>query len=349
MLEHGGLPEVLNPYLIELINKTGGPDGPIGLQFIARPDFEQAGFEGEVSDTLNEDEHEVPEAPGVVDKYRAGKDEYGEYPGRVLWTITRNCAAYCRYCTRGREVGIPANMEGPTSGALAHTPHLSKEQIDRSLAYITENVGIREVILSGGDPLTLKPEVFKYVLFHLGKLQQQDVIDIVRIGTRVPIHNPRMIKDYHLEAASYLRYPKWMIHTNNEVELTDEALDAIHRLRKASDGVVYTQSVLLRGVNDHPQVLRNLFNKAAIENFVPYYVYQNDPVYWAKHFTVPIMEAIEIWGHVRPVLSGVAATARLVIDTPHGYGKIPLPEGNAWTIDYGQGFKDFKGTVRELE
>lgn len=343
MLEHGGLPEVLNPYLIELINNTGGPEGPVGLQFIARPELEQEDNNSQHLDSLNEDEHEVPQAPGVVYKYEAGEDEYGQYPGRVLWTVTRNCAAYCRYCTRGREVGIPAYMDGPTSGALAHTPHLSKEQIDQSLAYIAETSGIREVILSGGDPLTLKPEVMKYIFYHLGKLQREDKLDIVRVGTRVPIQNPRMLKDHHFEALSYLRYPRLMIHTNHAVELTSEAKNTLHQMQEASKGVVMTQSVLLKGVNDHPQTLRELFNLVAIEGWFPYYLYTCDLVGWANHFRNTFSEVIDIWGHVRPVLSGVAATARLVIDTPHGSGKVPLPEGNAWVIDYGQGFRDFKG------
>lgn len=345
MLEHGGLPEVLNPYLIERIMDTGGELSPLWPQFIANPDQEQDGFEGVVSDTLIEDEHEIPGAPGLVYKYEAGEDEYGEYPGRGLWTITRNCAAYCRYCTRGRLVGIPANLEGPLKGTLSHTPHLSKDQIDQTLEYLKNNDGINEVILSGGDPLTLKPEVLKYVLYHLGNMQREGSLDIVRIGTRVPIHNPRMLKPHHYEALSYLRYPRLMIHTNHVLELSDEALAALHQMQEASKGIIMTQSVLLKGVNDNPKVLRDLFNLAAKEGFVPYYVYQNDPVYWAKHFTVPFEEALAIWGKVRPVLSGVAATARLVIDTPYGYGKIPLPEGDSWVIDYGRGFKDFKGTI----
>lgn len=341
MLEHGGLPEVLNPYLINLIQETGGAEGPIGVQFIARPDLEGQITHEKPSDPLLEEEHEV--APGLVYKYEGGEDEYGTYPGRALFTVTRNCVSYCRYCTRGREVGIPANKEGPLNGALSHTPHLSKEQIDESFDFIESHPEINEIILSGGDPMTVRPDVMKYIFGRLGAMQLEGRLDIVRIGTRLPIHNPRALQKEHLEALSLLRYPRLMIHTNNELELTTESLDALHRMQEVSRGVVMSQSVLLRGVNDNPGVLRNLFNKVAKEGFIPYYVYQNDPVDWADHFTVPLDEAYDLWSKVRPVLSGVAATARLVIDTPNGYGKIPLPEGDAWSVDFEQGFKDFKG------
>ncbi len=346
MLEHGGLPEVLNPYLIDLIEQTGGVNGPIGLQFISQPERERAVTHEELSDPLLEEEHEV--APGLVYKYEGGEDEYGPYPGRALFTITRNCAAYCRYCTRGREVGIPKTKEGPLKGALSHTPHLSRQQIDESLNFVTTHPEINEIILSGGDPMTVHPEVMKYLFARLGHMQAIGQLDIVRIGTRLPIHNPRAINEHHLEALSYLTHPRLMIHMNHASELTTESLDALHRMQDVSRGVVMSQSVLLKGVNDNPRTLRDLFNKVAKEGFVPYYVYQNDPVDWAAHFTVPLDEAYQIWSQVRPVLSGVAATARLVIDTPNGYGKIPLPEGGAWDVNFASGFADFKGERKQF-
>lgn len=333
MLPHGGLPEVFSPYLANLIRATGGPDGPIGLQFVARPELERAGGQGGERDPLLEDGHEV--APGLVYKYEAGKDEHGPWHGRALFTITGKCAAYCRFCTRGRKVG--------------NTPTLSREQIDESLEFIRQEPGLNEIILSGGDPLTVKPEVLHYVLGRLGKLQEEGKLSIVRIGTRVPIQNPISIKPVHFEAIGQLRNPRMMVHINHVAELTPQALDVLQRFRTQCNAVIMSQSVLLRGVNDSVEVLYNLFTKLAQEGFVPYYVYQNDPVYWAKHLTVPIDEAIELWQKLRPRLSGVAATARLVIDTPHGYGKIAVPEGGAWNIDYTAGFVDFQGTQFPLK
>lgn len=348
MLPHGGLPEVIPPYLQKLILETGGPNGPIGLQFVARPDLESSQYDTSERDPLLEDLNEV--APGLVYKYRAGVDQEGHsYAGRALFTITRNCASYCRYCTRGREVGIPANQESDLGGALSHTSHLSKEQINESLEYIKNEPGLNEIILSGGDPLTVKPEVLGYVCYKLGELQRSGKLSIVRIGTRVPIHNPGQIKDVHIEALKFLRNPRFMIHANHPAELTPQALEVLQRLKREAGGTIMSQTVLLRGVNDNIDVLYGLFTKWAEEGFVPYYVFQNDAVSWAKHFTVPIEEAIQLWQKLRPRLSGVAATARFVIDVEHGYGKVAVPEAGAWNIVWSDGFTDFKGNKFHLD
>lgn len=348
MLPHGGLPEVIPPYLLDLIHKTGGADGPIGRQFVAQPELEGAHYQGELSDPLLEDEHEV--APGLVYKYRAGVDPEGfRYSGRTLFTITRLCAAYCRFCTRGREVGIPAGAENPLSGALSHTPHLSREQIDQSLSYIGQEEGLNEVILSGGDPLTVRVEVLGYVLGRLADMQASGKLSIVRIGTRVPIHNPPAIREGHFQAVAKVRNPRMMVHINHPAELTPQAVDVLQRFRVQCNSIIMSQTVLLRGVNDSPEVLYQLFTKIADEGFIPYYLFQNDPVYWARHFTVPIDEAINLWQQLRPRLSGVAATARFAIDTPNGYGKVAVPEGGAWDVNYTRGFMDFNKSIFYLK
>lgn len=320
-LPHRGLPEVIPPYLQKLIMETGGPTGPIGIQFVARTEEEAKYFEGIVSDPLNEDEHLVPGAPGLVYKY----------PGRALWTVTFKCAAYCRFCTRGREVGIPENQS------------LSKYQIDQTLEYIRNTPGLREIILSGGDPLAMDPKKLDYILTNLGQMQADKTLKYVRIGTRLPIHNPPAIKQVHYDAISKLYIPRMMIHINHPAELTSDALEIIEKLRHNCDAEIYSQTVLLKGVNDNEETLKALFGKMTENAIHPYYVYQNDPVYWAKHFTVPIREAIDLWQKVRPPISGIEATARFSIDVPGGYGKIPVPEGDAWDVNYDAGFRDFKG------
>ncbi len=336
-LPSGGLPEVIPVHLQSLIASTGGVRGPIGIQFVAQPELESAKYDMESSDPLMEDEHEV--APGLVYKYTAsGKDN-----GRALWTITRGCAAYCRFCTRGREVGIAKGHDGQGSGFLAHNPSLTKEDMDTTLSFIRQEPGLNEVILSGGDPLTVRPDVLNYALSNLGEMQKDGKLDIVRIGTRLPVHNPKAIKEAHFEAVSKLENPRLMVHINHPAELTDDTKDVLKRFRRESGAVVMSQSVLLKGVNDSVDILADLFSKLAKEGIVPYYLYQNDPVYWARHFTVPLEESVDIWKSLRPRLSGVAATARFVIDVPGGYGKIPLPEGDAWNVDYSS-YKDFKGT-----
>ncbi|MCL4359764.1 radical SAM protein [Patescibacteria group bacterium] len=344
MLPHGGLPEIFPPYLSDLIRRTGGPDGPIGRQFVSRPALERRFYKKGMKDPLMEDEHEV--APGLVYKYESNihtKKKQFTYTGRALWTITRHCAAYCRFCTRGREVGIPAGQEGVSGAALSHTPHLLMDQIKETLAYIRKEPGITEIILSGGDPMTVHPDVLRFVLGELGAMQREGKLDIVRIGTRVPVHNPLLLRDVHFEAVRELRNPRVMVHINHPFELTPQTLGVLDRFRKECGAIVMSQSVLLRGVNDSAETLYTLFTKLAGAGVVPYYIFQNDRVYWASHFTVPMKRAIHIWQKLRPMLSGVAATARFVIDVPRGYGKVPLPEGNGWYVDYARGYRDFKG------
>ncbi len=350
MLPHGGLPEIFPPYLADLIQKTGGPDGPIGRQFVARPELERKHYTDGMKDPLMEDHHEI--APGLVYKYQSnvnGKKQKFPHWGRALWTITRHCAAYCRFCTRGREVGMIAGKEGTSEAALAHTPHLLMDQIDETLAFIQKQKGLNEIILSGGDPLTVNPKILHYVLGKLGELQHKGKLSIVRIGTRVPVHNPLMMRDDHYVAIKQLRNPRMMVHINHALELTPQTLGVLERFRRECGGVVMSQTVLLAGVNDSPQVLYDLFTTLAGEGIVPYYVYQNDAVYWAKHFTVPIRKAIKMWQELRPKLSGVAATARFVIDVANGYGKITIPEGDGWEVNYDRGFRDFQGKTFSLD
>jgi lysine 2,3-aminomutase len=217
------------------------------------------------------------------------------------------------------------------------------------LSFIKQQTGLTEIVLSGGDPLTINPTVLSYVLGELGQIQKNGKLRIVRIGTRAPVHNPLIIKQAHYDAIKQLRNPRMMVHINHPYELTEQTREVLRRFRMECGGVVMSQSVLLRGVNDDVQTLYNLFTELAGEGIIPYYIYQNDSVYWAKHFTVPIMDAIELWQELRPMLSGVAATARFVIDVPKGYGKIPIPEGNAWNVDYKQGFRDFFGNTFPLD
>ncbi len=343
MLHHGGLPEIFPPYLSDLISKTGGVDGPIGRQFVSRPELEKQYYRKGMKDPLMEDEHEV--APGLVYKYKSNINGVKKfvYQGRALWTITRHCAAYCRFCTRGREVGIMAGKDGTSNAALSHTPHLLIDQINETLAYIEKQPGLNEIILSGGDPLTVNPTILRYVLEKLGALQRTGKLNIVRIGTRVPVHNPLILRDIHYQAINQLRNPRIMVHINHPLELTPQTRAVLERFRKDCGGIVMSQSVLLAGVNDNVETLYELFTTLASEGVVPYYVFQNDAVYWAKHFTVPLPKAIAMWQKLRPMLSGVAATARFVIDVAKGYGKIPVPEGDGWEIDYSKGFKDFHG------
>lgn len=339
-LKNGGLPEIITPYLQKLIQETGGVSGPIGKQFIAQPEKENKYFDPKEIDPLSEDEYEV--APGLIYKYRGKLNKKGEViqHGRVLWTVTRFCASYCRFCTRGREVGLPVGTKTSLRSALSENPFLSIAQIDQGIEFLKKSPEINEVILSGGDPLFAPQKYLSYCIQRLVPLQRTQ-IDVIRIGTRLPIHSPSFVKDWHYQLLSRIKNPYVMVHINHPAEITSEVVTVIERFRRESNATIMSQTVLLKGVNDSINTLYQLFVKLTKEGIRPYYVYQNDPVCWARHFTVPIHKAIRLWQNLRPRISGVAGTARFVIDTPFGFGKIPLPEGNAWQVDYSH-FNDFK-------
>ncbi len=341
MLPHGGLPEIVSLHLLKLIEITGGKEGPIGKQFLAQPKLESKFYKKISADPLSEDHHEV--APGVVYKYRGKLDRNKKivYFGRVLWTITRYCATYCRFCTRGREVGVPTYVKSNSKAAIAQKPYLSDEELQEVFTFLREHPEINEVIISGGDPLTTPKSYLTKVIQGLAELQKEGYLDIVRLGTRLPVHNPISIQDWHYELLRDLKNPYLMVHINHPFELTDITLEKLYNFRKYSLASILSQTVLLKGVNDSDEILYELFTMMTREGIRPYYVFQNDPVYWAQHFTVPLKRAIKMWQKLRPRLSGVAATARFVIDVPFGYGKVPIPEGDAWEVNYSH-FKDFK-------
>jgi lysine 2,3-aminomutase len=235
------------------------------------------------------------------------------------------------------------------NAALANKAYLSDEDLDQVEKYLDAHPEINEIILSGGDPLTTPQPYFTKIMDRLSRRQAAGQLHIVRIGSRFPIHNPNGLKDWHYQQVGRLINPYLMVHINHPAELTTEALTVLQRFRRESGATAMSQTVLLKGVNDSVETLYNLFTVLAKEGIRPYYVFQNDDVCWAKHFTVPMKKAVAIWGKLRPRLSGVAATARFVIDVPKGYGKVPVPEGEAWNVDFEQGYHDFKGTHFPLE
>lgn len=348
MLPHGGLPESISPYLLDLIDKTGGPKGPIGLQFIAQPEKEHPGasrgLNKKALDPLNEDLHEI--APGVIYKYRgkikAGPSGKVTQYGRILWTITRLCASYCRFCTRGREVGLPPMHKNSSTATIANKFFLSDEEIQKVFSLLKSHPEINEVILSGGDPLTAPEPYLTKIIQGLAKLQKQGHIDLIRIGTRLPVHNPSAIQNWHYQLLAEIKNPYIMLHINHPAELTEQTKTALYDFRKISLATILSQTVFLKGVNDSEDTLHELFINLTKEGIRPYYLLNNDPVYWSRHFTVPIKRAAKIWGRLRPRLSGICDTAKFIIDVADGYGKIAVPEGNSWDVDLTH-YRDFKG------
>ncbi len=334
------LPEVISPHLLKLIASTGGSDGPIGRQFIARTVEEHADQESGLADPYKEDSYEV--APGLVYKFR-GKlncDGTVDYYGRGLWTISRYCASYCRFCMRGREVGLPSHVKLKSSSALANKSHLSDSDIQQVFEYIALHPELNEIIVSGGDPFVNTKQYLTRIIDGLVDLQQCGFVDIIRIGTRLPVHNPQLFKQWHFDLVRKIRNPYIMLHVNHPAELTAETMAVLLQLRQ-SGATIMSQTVLLKGVNDEVRTLQLLFNTLAKEGIRPYYLFQNDPVYWAKHYTVTFVHAVNLWRQLRPRLSGVAATAKFIVEPAGGLGKIPVPEGG-WDVEYGS-YRDFLG------
>ncbi|MFW5704136.1 MAG: KamA family radical SAM protein [Patescibacteria group bacterium] len=337
---HGSLPEMISPYMKQLIEKTGGVDGPIGRQFIQQPNTEQPTSNDRI-DPLIEGEHEV--APGMIYKYRGALSKNGDvqYHGRVLWTVSRFCATYCRFCTRGRLVGLPAGADYEQGETLATKPYLSYEDIEACVRFLESMPEINEVILSGGDPFISPPQYLQHIFQVLQTLQEAGTIDFVRIHTRAPITNPYAIKPHHFAALGMVKMPHMVLHINHPAELSEEVRTYISTVKQQTDTQLFSQSVLLKGVNDSVEILYKLFYELAKLGVRPYYLHYNDPVYWAESFTVPFAQAVEIWQVLRTRMSGILSTAKFVIDTPYGTGKVPVPEA-FWEPDQ-RHYYDFLG------
>ncbi len=291
----------ITPYFASLL-EPDDPYGPVRHQVIPKG-REKADFGSMMADSLNEDAHSP--VPGLVHRY----------PDRVLMLVTTQCASYCRYCTRSRIVGDP------------HANY-NRADHDRQIEYIRSTPAVRDVLISGGDGLTMAPAILENILARLREIPH---VEIVRIGSRVPIFLPQRITG---ELCDMLRkyHPLWInIHVNHPREITPELSRALARLADA--GIpLGNQSVLLRGVNDHPAVQMELVHKLVKNRVRPYYLYQCDLVQGAGHFRTPVSVGIEIIEALRGHTSGYAVPTYM-IDAPGGGGKIPvMPE---YVVGYG--------------
>jgi lysine 2,3-aminomutase len=282
----------VTPYFASLID----PDDPICpvRQQVIPKGRELAAFTSMMADSLAEDAHSP--VPGLVHRY----------PDRVLMLVTTQCASYCRYCTRSRIVGDAAAT-------------FSKREFEAQLDYIRRTPQIRDVLLSGGDPLTMKPSLLDWLL---GALRDIPHVEIVRIGSRVPVFMPQRINQ---EFADMVRkhHPLWInIHVNHAKEITPELNHACERMADA--GIpLGNQAVLLAGVNDSVHIQRQLVHELVMMRVRPYYLYQCDLVHGAGHFRTTISKGIEIIEGLRGHTSGYAVP-QFVVDAPGGGGKIPV-------------------------
>jgi lysine 2,3-aminomutase len=308
----------VTPYFISRIDPDD-PDDPIRKQIIPTAG-EVDNFTGMMEDSLAEDRHSP--VPGLVHRY----------PDRVLMLVTTQCASYCRYCTRSRIVGDPSQT-------------FSRADFEAQIDYLKHTPQVRDVLLSGGDPLTLAPKLLEELLSRLREIEH---IEIIRIGSRVPVFMPMRITS---ELTDMLQkyHPLWMnIHVNHPNEISQELADATDKLTRA--GIpLGNQSVLLAGVNDCVHIQRDLVQKLVRIRVRPYYLYQCDLVEGAGHFRTPVAKGIEIIEGLRGHTSGFAVPT-YVVDAPGGGGKIPLmPSYQISASDHKIILRNYEGYITTYE
>ena len=285
-------PLSVTPYYLSLINPDD-PDDPIRKQAIPSPMEMTMGSMG-LEDPLDEKKDTV--VPGLVHRY----------PDRVLLVLTDICPMFCRHCTRKREW---------QNGGWVRSP----AEVEAMLDYISRHKAVRDVILSGGDPLTLSTRHLENIISRLRKIKH---VEIIRIGTRFPVVLPQRI-DNELCSTLAKHGPIWLnTHFNHVREITPEAAEACDRLLRS--GVpVNNQSVLLRGVNDSVEAQTRLCHALLRIKVRPYYLFQCDEVQGTEHLRTPVEAGIKIIEGMRGHTSGLAIP-NFVIDLPQSGGKVPL-------------------------
>jgi lysine 2,3-aminomutase len=287
------LPVGITPYYASLIDPANPADPlrmtmvPVSGELVQGP--------GEDDDPLGEDHDMV--VPGLVHRY----------PDRVLFLVSTYCATYCRYCTRARMVGKTGEY------------HFNRAQYEGAIDYIARTPAVRDVLISGGDPLTMADDRLDWLL---GRLQAIPHVEFVRIGTKVPAVLPQRITP-KLCAMLKRHHPLWLsVHFMHPAELTPEVGQALGRLADA--GIpLGSQTVLVAGVNDDVETLKQLCHGLLKLRVRPYYLYQCDPISGSAHLRTPVEKGIELIEGLRGHTTGYAVPT-FVIDAPGGGGKIPL-------------------------
>jgi lysine 2,3-aminomutase len=311
----GALPVGITPYYASLL------DGRDTMQPLRRTVVPVLGeyelTRGENEDPLGEDSHSP--VPGLVHRY----------PDRVLLLVTNFCSVYCRYCTRARMVGSAGERS------------VRKSDIEAALTYIEQTPAVRDVLISGGDPLSLDDERLEYILRRLRRIPH---VEFLRIGSKQPVVQPmritptltRILKRYH---------PLWMsLHFTHPDELTPEVAEACGRLADA--GIpLGSQTVLLKGVNDDLETLKKLMHGLLRIRVKPYYLYQCDPISGSAHFRTPVAKGVELIRGLRGHTTGYAVPT-FVVDAPNGGGKTPVAPN--YVVGYDDGdllLKSYDGGI----
>jgi lysine 2,3-aminomutase len=295
----------------EMLAAIAQPDDPVARQFV--PDLAETRVSPvALADPIGDRAHQP--VPGLTHRY----------PDRAILHVTQTCDVYCRFCFRRETVGAT----GP----------LPADDLEAALAYIARTPAIREVILTGGDPMTLSPRRLGRILGSLAAIRS---LQLLRIHSRVPVVAPERI-DAALTAALDQRLPVWLvIHTNHAQELTQAARAAIARLNRAGVPLL-SQSVLLRGVNDSVAALEDLFRALVALRVKPYYLHHCDLARGAEHFRTSIAEGQALMAALRGRLSGIALPS-YVLDIPGGHGKVPIGPGHLTSTPDGWQVRDPRG------
>ncbi|MDD2215532.1 MAG: lysine 2,3-aminomutase [Eubacteriales bacterium] len=282
----------ITPYFASLMDPND-PRCPVRMQAVPVL-AETHRSEADMLDPLHEDEDSP--APGLTHRY----------PDRVLFLITDQCSMYCRHCTRRR-------LAGETDAAR------SMDDINKCIEYIRKTPVVRDVLLSGGDCLLVDDDVLEYIIVELRKIPH---VEIVRLGSRTPVVMPMRITD-NLVNMLKKYHPIWLnTHFNHSKEMTPDAMEACRKLADA--GIpLGNQSVLLRGVNDCPHIMRDLVHDLVKNRVRPYYIYQCDLSLGIEHFRTKVSKGIEIIEALRGHTSGYAVPT-FVVDAPGGGGKTPV-------------------------
>lgn len=308
-------PMSITPYYLSLINTNNIKNDPIYKQAFPNPKELQV-EECEMQDPLSEEN----DSPVDAITHR--------YPDRVLFQVSNTCAAYCRHCTRKRKVG-----------KKDLTP--TKDKLLEGLEYIKNTPAIRDVLLSGGDPLMLSDEDLDWLLYEIKKIKH---VEIIRIGTRIPVVLPFRITDSLIKILK--KYQPLWINTqfNHPQEFTEYSEKALAKLADAGFPLG-NQSVLLAGINDSPEIIKKLVQKLVKNRVRPYYIYQCDLSEGLSHFRTSVNKGIEIMENLRGHTSGFAVPT-YVIDAPGGGGKIPVSPN--YLISYSQNsvvLRNYEGII----
>lgn len=278
----------ITPEILALIKS---PDDPLWRQYV--PSAEETVVTDGIVDSLAEETHSP--VPNITHRY----------PDRVLFLVSPVCAAYCRFCTRRRKVGDPEKIP--------------LNQFDPAFTYIREHAEVRDIILSGGDPLMLSDRRIEYILKTLRTIPH---VEIIRIHTRIPSQLPERITPELCETIKKYHPVYVNVHFNHADELTPGARRALAMLADAGCPLG-CQTVLLRGVNDDARIMKTLFQELLKCRVRPYYLYQADLVAGGEHFRTSVDKGLEIIRALRGWTSGLAVP-HFVIDAPGGGGKVPL-------------------------